>query len=57
MRTYMVIPTYWTGPNNEWEEGDKVFDHPTPISEEGTIRRTLDSLHILEDALIVYCSF
>lgn len=49
MRTYMVIPTYWTGPNNEWKEGDKVFDHPTPISEEGTLGRTLESLHILED--------
>jgi len=49
MRTYMVIPTYWTGPNNEWEEGDKVFDHATPVSENGTLIRTLDSLHILED--------
>ena len=45
----MVIPTYWTGPNNEWEEGDKVFDHATPVSEDGTLIRTLDSLHILED--------
>ena len=49
MRTYMVIPTYWTGPNSEWKEGDKIFDHPTPISEEGTLARTLESLHILED--------
>ncbi len=45
----MVIPTYWTGPNFEWEEGDKVFDHPTPLSEEGTLGRTLDSLHNLEN--------
>ena len=22
MRTYMVIPTYWSGPNGEWKEGD-----------------------------------
>ncbi len=49
MRTYMVIPTYWTGPNNEWEEGDKIFDHATPVSEDGTLIRTLESLHILED--------
>ena len=49
MRTYMVIPTYWTGPNSEWEEGDKVFDHATPVSENGTLIRTLESLHILED--------
>ena len=49
MRTYMVIPTYWTGPNSEWEKGDKVFDHATPVSEDGTLIRTLESLHILED--------
>ncbi|MDP8269459.1 MAG: cyclic nucleotide-binding domain-containing protein [Candidatus Tenebribacter davisii] len=49
MRTYMVIPTYWTGPNNEWEEGDKVFDHATPVSEDGTLGRILDSLHNLDN--------
>ena len=45
----MVIPTYWTGPNNEWEEGDKVFDHATPVSEDGTLGRILDSLHNLDN--------
>jgi len=49
MLTYMVIPTYWTGPKGEWQEGDKIFDHPTPLNEEGTLERTLQSLHNLED--------
>ncbi|NOR44741.1 MAG: hypothetical protein GQ534_04075, partial [Candidatus Delongbacteria bacterium] len=49
MRVYMVIPSYWSGPNGEWEEGDAVFDHPTPLKEEGTLRRTLDSIDILDD--------
>lgn len=49
MRTYMVIPSYWTGSNDQWEEGDKVFDHPTQLNEEGTLRRTLESLNILTD--------
>ena len=45
----MVIPTYWTGPKGEWQEGDKIFDHPTPLNEKGTLERTLQSLHNLED--------
>jgi len=49
MRTYMVIPTYWTGPGKAWEKGDAVYDHPTPLDKEGTLRRTLRSLEILDD--------
>ncbi len=45
----MVIPTYWTGPDGEWKEGDAVYDHATPVNEEGTLLRTLKSLHILDD--------
>jgi hypothetical protein len=45
----MVIPTYWTGPKGEWEEGDAVFDHPTLLNEEGTLARILESLHVIED--------
>jgi len=25
----MVIPTYWTGADGKWQEGDSVYDHPT----------------------------
>lgn len=49
MRTYMVIPSYWSGPPDTWKEGDKVFDHPTPVNEYGTIGRTLASINHLDD--------
>ncbi|MCK4979914.1 MAG: hypothetical protein KAS62_05935, partial [Candidatus Delongbacteria bacterium] len=49
MRTYMVIPSYWSGSKADWNDGDSVFDHPTPLDEEGTLRSTLDSINILED--------
>ncbi len=49
MRTYMVIPTYWSGPKGEWKKGDAVYDHATPIDENGTLLRTLRSLQILDD--------
>lgn len=49
MNTIMVIPTYWTGSEGKWQEGDSVYDHPTPLNENGTLKRTLDSIHSLED--------
>jgi len=50
MRTTVVIPTYW-GRKKEigWREGDAVYDHPTPIDEEGTLGRTLESMKILKN--------
>jgi len=45
----MVIPTYWTGPDEEWTEGDAVYDHATPLNSTGTLHRTLESLNILDD--------
>ena len=49
MRTVVVIPTYW-GRKNEigFKEGDIVYDHATPIDEEGTLGRTLESMKILK---------
>ncbi len=49
MRTYMIIPTYWSGPDGKWEEGDAVYDHATPLNENGTLLRTLKSIEILND--------
>lgn len=50
MRKTMVIPTYWCrNSNEEWQEGDGVFDHPTPLDKEGTLKRTLLSMNILEE--------
>ena len=45
----MIIPTYWTGPGKAWKSGDAVYDHPTPLDTEGTLRRTLKSLEILDN--------
>ncbi len=45
MRKVIVIPTYWSRSKGEpWREGDAVYDHPTPIDEEGTLGRTLESI-------------
>src|SRR5665648_763234 len=49
MRTVVVIPTYW-GREKEigFKEGDIVYDHATPVDEEGTLGRTLESMKILK---------
>ena len=47
MRKVVLIPTYWSRANREWHEGDAVYDHPTPIDEEGTLARTLESMKLL----------
>lgn len=50
MRVTMVIPTYWQRERSVgWQEGDAVYDHPTPIDEEGTLLRTLESIKILNN--------
>ncbi len=43
----IVIPTYWGPPENVDLKEDKVFDHPTPLDQEGTLGRVLKSMHIL----------
>ena len=44
MADCMIIPTYWSTPEQpSW----KVFDHPVPIDEEGTLARTLDNLQAI----------
>jgi len=44
----MAIPTYWAR-SEGWQEGDAVYDHPTPLSSQGTLGRALSSLARLED--------
>lgn len=45
MRKTMIIPTYWCRRTGElWQEGDAVYDHPTPVNQEGTLERTLLSM-------------
>jgi len=61
MRTVVVIPTYW-GRKKEigFKEGDIVYDHATPLNEEGTLGRTLESMKILKKKdfklVILICS-
>ena len=50
MKATMVIPSYWTRERNAgWQKGDAVYDHPTPLDSEGTLRRALQSTAVLED--------
>lgn len=50
MKTVMVIPTYWSREKAVgWQPGDIVYDHPTPIDQEGTLSKVLESINVLED--------
>lgn len=50
MRVAMVIPTYWSRAKDDpWQEGDAVYDHPTPIDGEDTLGRTLESIRHLNN--------
>jgi len=44
----IVIPSYW-GCGGELSGGEEeiIFDHPTPLNEEGTLGRLLDSLELV----------
>lgn len=45
----MVIPSYWGRNKTEgWKKTDSVYDHPTPLDEEGTLSKVLNSLSILK---------
>jgi len=50
LKITMVIPSYWARENKiGWKEGDAVYDHPTPLDSEGTLRRAIESIGILND--------
>jgi len=47
--TTIVIPSYWGSPDGPSDvEEEIIFDHPTPLTEEGTLGRLLDSFDALE---------
>ncbi|KPJ54236.1 hypothetical protein AMJ39_01435 [candidate division TA06 bacterium DG_24] len=57
-RVTMVIPSYWRPESQPDTEGiepslsgeeESLFDHPTPLNEQGTLPRLLDSLETLHD--------
>jgi len=47
--TTIVIPSYWGSPDGPSDvEEEIIFDHPTPLNNEGTLGRLLDSFDALE---------
>lgn len=49
MKAVMVVPSYWgrtTGQGRR--ETDVIYDHPTPLDEQGTLGRLLESLAVLK---------
>jgi hypothetical protein len=51
MKTLMLIPSYWARESSVgWQPGDTIYDHPTPLDQDGTLATTLDSLRTLEDS-------
>jgi hypothetical protein len=50
MKATMVIPSYWGRKKAEGRKGsDTIYDHPTPLDEQGTLGRLLDSLSIINN--------
>lgn len=48
MKTIMVIPSYWSRETSiGWKEGDAIYDHPTPLDKQGTLKRLLQSISTL----------
>jgi hypothetical protein len=52
LKATIVIPTYWRGPSESGVaceyESDYIFDRATPLDQEGTLARALESLAVLE---------
>lgn len=47
MKTVVVISTYWGRPSNEsYDSADAIYDHPTPLDQEGTLARALNSFKV-----------
>jgi hypothetical protein len=50
MKVTMVIPSYWGRKKKEGKKGtDTIYDHPTPLDEEGTLGRLLDSISVIKN--------
>lgn len=50
MKATMVIPSYWGRESSAgWQEGDAIYDHPSPLDDEGTLQRALESTAVLND--------
>jgi len=50
MKVTMVIPSYWGRKKKEGrKKSDIIYDHPTPLDQEGTLGRLLDSISVLKN--------
>ncbi len=45
-KTVIVIPTYWRRPNS-FKDTDLIYDHPTPLDQQGTLKRAIESTDVL----------
>jgi len=46
----MLIPSYWGRESKiGWKQEDAIYDHPTPLDNEGTLPRAIQSMKILGD--------
>ena len=48
MKSIIVIPTYWSRVKPVKE--DMVYDHPTPLDQNGTLGRLLESLDVIKES-------
>lgn len=44
----ITVPTYWTWKDGKAHVGDVPYDHPTPLNQEGTLARLLESLRTID---------
>jgi GT2 family glycosyltransferase len=44
----IAIPTYWTWEDEKARPEDVIYDHPTPLSQQGTLARLLKSLEVID---------
>ncbi len=46
----MVIPSYWSRESTVgWQQGDAIYDHPTPLDNEGALPGVIQSLKVVAD--------
>lgn len=50
LKITITIPSYWTRASGKGlNKDDAIYDHPTPLDCEGTLKRTLDSINVLKN--------
>ncbi len=46
--TLITVPTYWTYEEGKKDYENAIYDHPTPINQNGTLSRLLESLKVIK---------